>query len=123
MRQCAIQPQLVTIYKEVHILIDVDILATGLLYAGFDTRRQEKSNLYRNMIRYKQFFVVDLSTAAPLFRDLRSKFPSFNYMDGLMTLNWLYLNNKRFVKATMVAVTASIVVGGRSKHSNRLITL
>ncbi len=49
------------------------------------------------MIRYKQFFGVDLSTTAPLFRDLRSKFPSFNYKNGLMTLNWLYLNNKQSV--------------------------
>ncbi len=52
MKQCAIQPQLVTIYKEVCILTDVDTLAAGLLYAGFDTRHQEKSNLNRNMIRY-----------------------------------------------------------------------
>ena len=59
MKQCAIQPQLVRIYKEVCILTDVDILAAGLLYAGFDTRRQEKSNHNRNMIRYKQFFGVD----------------------------------------------------------------
>ncbi len=85
------------IYKEVHILTDVDILAAGLLYAGFDTRCQERSNLNRNMIRYKQFFGVDPSSAAPLFRDLRTKFPLFNYKDGLMTLNWLYLNNKQSV--------------------------
>ncbi len=85
------------IYKEVCILSDVDILAAGLLYAGFDTRGQEKSILNRNMIRYKQFFGVDLSTAAPLFRDLRREFLSFNCRDGLMTLNWLYLNNKQSV--------------------------
>ena len=52
MKQYAIQPQLVTIYKEVPILTDVDILAAGFLYAGFDTRRQERSNLNRSMIRY-----------------------------------------------------------------------
>ncbi len=97
MKQCAIQPQLVKIYKEVFILTDIDILAALLLYAGFDTRRQEKSNLNRNMIRYKQFFGVDLSTAASLFRDLRRKFLSFNYKDGFMTLNCLYLNNKQSV--------------------------
>jgi hypothetical protein len=45
MKQCAIQPQLVTIYKEVCILTGIDILAAGLLYAGFDTRRQEKAIL------------------------------------------------------------------------------
>jgi hypothetical protein len=94
MKQCAIQPQLVTIYKEVCILTEVDILAAGLLYAGFKTRCQEKNNLNKHMIRYKQFFDVDPSTAAPLFKDLRSKFQSFNYKDGLMTLNWLYLKDK-----------------------------
>jgi hypothetical protein len=51
MKQYAIQPQLVTIHKEVFILTDVDILAAGLLYAGFDTRCQERSNLNKNMIR------------------------------------------------------------------------
>jgi hypothetical protein len=39
------QPQVVTIYKEVNILTDVDILAAGLCYAGCDTRRQGKVNL------------------------------------------------------------------------------
>jgi hypothetical protein len=41
----ASQLQVVTIYKEVNILTDVDILAAGLCYAGFDTRRQGKVNL------------------------------------------------------------------------------
>ncbi len=49
------------------------------------------------MIRYKQFFGVDPSTAAPLFTDLRNKFSSFKYKDGLMTMNWLFLNNKQSV--------------------------
>ena len=50
------------------------------------------------MTRYKQFFGVDPSTAAPLFRDLRNKYPSFKYKDGLMTLNcWLFLNDKQSV--------------------------
>jgi hypothetical protein len=86
-----------TIYKEVNILTDVDILAAGLRYAGFDTRRQGKVNLNQNMIRYKQFFGVDQSTTAPLFTDLRNKFSSFKYKDGLMTMNWLFLNNKQSV--------------------------
>jgi hypothetical protein len=34
------QPQVAKIFKEVIILIDVDILQAGLRYAGFDTRRQ-----------------------------------------------------------------------------------
>ena len=49
------------------------------------------------MKRYKQFFGVDPSTAAPLFRDLRNKFPSFMYKDGLMAMNWLFLNDKQSV--------------------------
>jgi hypothetical protein len=49
------------------------------------------------MIRYKQFFDVDPSTAAPLFTDLRNKFSSFKYKDGLMTMNWLFLNDKQSV--------------------------
>ena len=93
----AFQPQVVTIYKEVSILTDVDILAAGLCYAGFDTRRQGKVNLNRNMKRYKQFFGVVPSTAAPLFRDLRNKYSSFKYKDGLMTMNWLFLNDKQSV--------------------------
>jgi hypothetical protein len=48
------------------------------------------------MIRYKQFFGVDLSTAAPLL-DLRNKFSSFKYKDRLMTMIWLFLNNKQSV--------------------------
>jgi hypothetical protein len=97
MNQSATQPQRMMIYKEVHIFTDVDILVAGLFYAGFDTRRQEKNNIRRNMTRYKQFYGVNPSTAAPLFRDLRNEFPSFNYKDGLMTLNWLYLNDKQSV--------------------------
>jgi hypothetical protein len=41
----ASQPQVVTIYKEVNILTDVDILEAGLCYAGFVTRHQGKVNL------------------------------------------------------------------------------
>ena len=91
------QPQAAKIYKEIIILTDVDILQAGLRYAGFDTRRQGKVNLNRNMARYKQFYGVDPSTAAPLFRDLRNKFPSFMYKDGLMAINWLFLNDKQSV--------------------------
>jgi hypothetical protein len=49
------------------------------------------------MIRYKQFFGVDPSTPAPLFMDLRNKFSSFKYKDGLMMMNWLLMNNKQSV--------------------------
>jgi hypothetical protein len=49
------------------------------------------------MMRYKQLYGADPSTAAPLFRDLKNKFPSFKYKDGLMTTNWLFLNDKQSV--------------------------
>jgi hypothetical protein len=75
MNQHALRPQLV-IYKEVQIFTDIDILSAGLSYAGFDAKRQGRVNLTRNMKRYKQFFGVDPSTAAPLFRDLRDNFTS-----------------------------------------------
>ena len=84
------QPPVVTIYNKVSILTDADILVAGLCYAGFDARHQGKVNLNQNMTRYKQFFGVDPSTAAPLFRDLQNKYPSFKYKDGLMTINWLF---------------------------------
>ena len=73
MNQHALRPQLV-IYKEVQIFTDIDILFAGLSYAGFDAKRQGRVNLTRNMKRYKQFFGVDPSTAAPLFRDLGTTF-------------------------------------------------
>jgi hypothetical protein len=91
------QPRVAKIYKEVIILTDVDILQAGLRYAGFDTRRQGKVNLIQNMTRYKQLYGVNPSTAAPLFRDLRNKFPSFMYKDGLMAMKWLFLNDKQSV--------------------------
>jgi hypothetical protein len=98
MKQYAIQPQLVIIYKDVCILTDIDIMPLAFYMLGLTQDTRKKSNLNRNMIRYKQaFFGVDPSTAAPLFRDLRSKFPSFNYKDGLMTLNWLCLNDQQSV--------------------------
>jgi hypothetical protein len=62
----ASQPQAVTIYKEVSTLTDVDILKAGLHYAGFDLRCQVKVNINQNMMRYKQFYGVDPSAAAPL---------------------------------------------------------
>jgi hypothetical protein len=91
------RPMVTPIYKEVRILTDVDILKAGLQYAGFDKGRQDKVNLNRNMMRYKQHYGVDPSTAAILFRDLRDKFQSFKYKDGLMTINWLFLNDKQSV--------------------------
>lgn len=79
------------------ILTDVDILATGLSYVGFDAKQQNRVNLARNMKRFKQFFGPDPSTIAPLFRDLRDAFPTLKYKDALMTLNWLWINDKQSV--------------------------
>ncbi len=86
-----------TIYREVQVLTDVDILTVGLSYVGFDKNRQLKVNLARNMKRFKQFFGPDSTTIAPLLRDLRQSFPELKYKDALMTLNWLYINDKHSV--------------------------
>jgi hypothetical protein len=97
----AFQSQVGTIYKEVSTLTDVDILKAGLHYAEFDTRCQGKVNLNQNMMRYKKFYGVDPSPAAPLFKDLRNKFPSFKYKVELMTINWLFLNYEQSVMSGM----------------------
>jgi hypothetical protein len=57
-------PQVMTIYKEVSTLTDMNILRACLHYAGFDKRCQEKVNLNEDKKRYKQFYGVDPSTAA-----------------------------------------------------------
>lgn len=85
------------IYRELLILTDVDILTIGLSYVGFDAKRQSKVNLHKNLTRFKQFFGPDPSTVAPLFRDLRDAFPTLKYKDALMTLNWLFINDKQSV--------------------------
>ncbi len=96
MNQHALRPQLV-IYKEVQILLT--LIFFPLAFHMLDlTQNEGRVNLARNMKRYKQFFGVDPSTAAPLFRDLRDNFPSFRYKDGLMTLNWLWLNDKQYLR-------------------------
>ena len=84
-------------YDEVHILTDVDILSVGLSYVGYDTKRQIRCNLERNMKRFKSFYGPDPTTIAHFFKDLRDKYPSFKYKDGLITLNWLFLNDKQSV--------------------------
>lgn len=86
-----------TIYREVMILTDVDILAAGLSYVGFDAKQQNRVKLERNMKRFKQFFGPDPSTIAPLFRDLRDAYPTLKYKDALMTMNWLWINDKQSV--------------------------
>ena len=51
----------------------------------------------RNMKRFKSFYGPDPTTIVPLFKDLRDKYPSFKYKEGLITLNWLFLNDKHSV--------------------------
>ena len=93
------QPKTLTanMYCEVNILTAVDVLSIGLSYVGFNPTRQKRVNLDRNMKRFKQFFGPDPSTIVPFFQDLRNAFPSLRYKDALMTLNWLYLNDKQSV--------------------------
>jgi hypothetical protein len=43
------------------------------------------------MKRFKSFYGPDPTTIVPLFKDLRDKYPSFKYKEGLITLNWLFL--------------------------------
>jgi hypothetical protein len=85
------------LYSKVDILTDVEVLSIGLSYVGYDAKRQRRVNLDRNMKRFKQFFGPDPTTIVPLFQDLRSAFPSMKYKDALMTLNWLFLNDKQSV--------------------------
>ena len=44
-----------TIPAIVPLLTDVDILAVGLSFAGFDKKRQQRVNLNRNIERFKSF--------------------------------------------------------------------
>jgi hypothetical protein len=85
------------IYKEVHILTHADILTVGLSYVGYDRKWQIRCSHERNMKRFKSFFGPDPATIAQLFKDLREQNPSFKYKEGLITLNWLFLNDKQSV--------------------------
>jgi hypothetical protein len=84
-------------HNEINILTDVDILSVGLCYVGYDTKRQISCNIDRNMKRFKSFYGPDPTTIVALFKDLRDKYPSFKYKEGLITLNWLFLNDKHSV--------------------------
>jgi hypothetical protein len=85
------------LHREIQILTEADVLAVGLACAGYDIKRQIKVNLKQNMTRFKQFFGPEPPTIVALFKDLRDKHSTFKYKDGLMTLNWLYLNDKQSV--------------------------
>jgi hypothetical protein len=49
------------------------------------------------MNRFKQFFGPEPPTIVALFKDLRDKHSMFKYKDGLLTLDWFYLNDKQSV--------------------------
>jgi len=66
-----------------------DVLYAGLSYVGFDLRRQQKVNLYRNVERFKAHYGVGPRTVVPFFGDLRDKFPEIIFKDSLLTMNWL----------------------------------
>jgi len=85
------------ILQEINILTDGDILAAGLSYCGYDTRRQEKVKLYRNIKRFNAFFGVSPTTLLPLMKDLKDMYPNMIYKDFLMSINWLFLYETREV--------------------------
>ena len=68
-----------------------EILFTGLDYVGFEVEVQKRSNLNRNIDRFKAFFGIEPTTVAPIFRDLKKEYPNIDFKCALMTLNWYYL--------------------------------
>lgn len=80
-----------SIYKEIHILTDVDILYIGLRYAGFEPTRQQNVNDETNIERFKSFYGVPPTTVAPFFKDLRDDNRCMVYKDCFMTMNWMFL--------------------------------
>ena len=82
--------QQAVIYHEVNALTDVNVLLAGLVYAGFNEKRQQRVNLERNIMRFKAFFGVPPTTVAALLNDLRDDNPNIIYKECLMTMNWLY---------------------------------
>ena len=56
-----------------------DILFYGLLYAGFETKVQQRNNVRRNIDRFKSFYGVEQTTAAPLLRDLKDDYQDIIY--------------------------------------------
>mmetsp|Transcript_4342 Transcript_4342/g.9641 ORF Transcript_4342/g.9641 Transcript_4342/m.9641 type:complete len:455 (+) Transcript_4342:92-1456(+) len=68
-----------------------DILFYGLLYAGFDLKRQQANNEKRRVDWFKSFYGVEPSTVSPIFDDLRNEYPDINFKVALMTMQWLFL--------------------------------
>lgn len=77
--------------KSYKITNEQDMLSAGLLYAGFDSKRQESVNLGTNIERFKAFYQLPPKTLLAYFTDVRSKFPNVSHRDLLMTFNWFTL--------------------------------
>lgn len=78
-------------YKEVHTLNGMEVLAAGLSYVGFSTARQKRVNLNCNVERFKSFYGIPPTTVAPVLLDLRADNPDLTYKLALMAMNWLFL--------------------------------
>lgn len=79
------------IYKEIHTLNGMEVLAAGLSYVGFSTARQKRVNLNCNVERFKSFYGIPPTTVAPVLLDLRADNPDLTYKLALMAMNWLFL--------------------------------
>ena len=73
------------------IMTPNDVLVAGLLYAGFEPARLQKNNNERKIKWFKSFYGVAPTTVVPYFQDIKDMYPSINYKDCLMTMNWMYL--------------------------------
>jgi len=77
--------------KSYKITNEQEMLNAGLLYAGFDSKRQESVNLDTNIERFKAFYQLPPKTLLAYFTDVRRKFPNVSHRDLLMTFNWFTL--------------------------------
>ena len=73
------------------IMTPSDVLVAGLLYAGFEPSRLQRNNNERKIKWFKSFYGVAPTTVVPYFQDVKDMYPSINYKDCLMTMNWLFL--------------------------------
>ena len=78
-------------FKSYKITNEQDMLIAGLLYAGFDSKRQESVNLGTNIERFKAFYQLPPKTLLAYFTDVRKKCPNVSHRDLLMTFNWFTL--------------------------------
>ena len=78
-------------YKEVHTLNSMEVLAAGLSYGGFSESRQNRVNLDCNVDRFKSFYGILPTTVAPVLLDLRCDNPDITYKIAPMSMNWLFL--------------------------------